>query len=178
MLVQTLNAIALRFQNRHRGGDRDPLAILKSIPCDRSTIYFGVISKVNTSGSACPAAPTSMTTTTASLYGKAVPAMRTADSRSKFLEAYHNLLYRTSVFYHEDADTTVIADGFPLLIALREVHLLLAEGAHNQFGDLPGPPEWRCSSSNGCWRDRKSASFCAAAQWFPTRKRGWARSTR
>jgi hypothetical protein len=30
----------------------------------------------------------------------------------------------------------VIADGFPLLNALREVHMLLAEGAHNQFGDL------------------------------------------
>ena len=31
----------------------------------------------------------------------------------------------------------MIADGFPLLNALREVHLLLAQGAHNQFGDLP-----------------------------------------
>src|ERR1041384_2510683 len=31
----------------------------------------------------------------------------------------------------------VIADGFALLSSLREVHLLLAEGAHNQFGDLP-----------------------------------------
>ena len=41
------------------------------------------------------------------------------------------------VFYKEDDDTTVIADGFPLLNALRETHLLLAEGAHNQFGDLP-----------------------------------------
>ena len=60
-----------------------------------------------------------------------------ADSRSKFLEAFHNLLHRCSVFYKEDDDTTVIADGFPLLNALKEVHLLLAEGAHNQFGDLP-----------------------------------------
>src|SRR4030095_4710698 len=48
-----------------------------------------------------------------------------------------NLLYRTAVFYRADADTTVIADGFPLLNSLREVHLLLAEGAHNQFGELP-----------------------------------------
>ena len=71
------------------------------------------------------------------LYGKAVPALQSADSRSKFLEAFHSLLYRTSSFYHEEADTTVIADGFPLLVALRAVHLLLAEGAHNQFGDLP-----------------------------------------
>ena len=69
--------------------------------------------------------------------GKAVPEIRSADSRSKFIEAFHNLLYRTAAFYREDADTTVIADGFALLSALREVHLLLAEGAHNQFGDLP-----------------------------------------
>ena len=31
----------------------------------------------------------------------------------------------------------MIADGFPLLNALKEVHLILAQGAHNQFGDLP-----------------------------------------
>ena len=31
----------------------------------------------------------------------------------------------------------MIADGFPVLNALRETHLMLAEGAHNQFGDLP-----------------------------------------
>ena len=30
----------------------------------------------------------------------------------------------------------MIADAFPLLNALKDVHLLLAEGAHNQFGDL------------------------------------------
>ena len=63
--------------------------------------------------------------------------MRPADSRSKFLEGFHNLLHMCTVFYKEDNDTTVIADGFPLLNALKEVHLLLAQGAHNQFGDLP-----------------------------------------
>ena len=40
-------------------------------------------------------------------------------------------------FYKRDDDTTVIADGFPVLNALKEVHLILAQGAHNQFGDLP-----------------------------------------
>jgi hypothetical protein len=72
------------------------------------------------------------------LVGKAVPGkLESADSRSKFIEAFHNLLYRVSVFFREDADTTVISDGFPLLNALKEAHLVLAEGAHNQFGDLP-----------------------------------------
>jgi hypothetical protein len=71
------------------------------------------------------------------LVGKAVPRMESADSRSKFVGAFHNLLHRTAMFYREDDDTTVIADAFSLLNALREVHLVLAEGAHNQFGDLP-----------------------------------------
>jgi hypothetical protein len=71
------------------------------------------------------------------LYGKAVQNIDPVDSRSKFLEAFHNLLYRVASFYKEDDDTTIIADGFEVLNALREVHLLLAYGAHNQFGDLP-----------------------------------------
>jgi hypothetical protein len=71
------------------------------------------------------------------LYGKAVPTIQSADSRSKFLEAFHTLLYLCSGFFKEEDDTTVIADGFPVLNALKDVHLLLTEGAHNQFGDLP-----------------------------------------
>lgn len=71
------------------------------------------------------------------IYGKAVPSLRPADSRSKFLEGFHNLLHQCTVFYKEDNDTTVISDGFPLMNVLKEVHLLLAQGAHNQFGDLP-----------------------------------------
>jgi hypothetical protein len=138
MLVQTLNAIALRFQNRHRGGDRDPLAHLAIDPLrPLNNLFWGYIQSEYKRLSVPRRAYEYDHHYGLSLYGKAVPAMRTADSRSKFLEAFHNLLYRTSVFYHEDADTTVIADGFPLLVALREVHLLLAEGAHNQFGDLP-----------------------------------------
>ena len=78
------------------------------------------------------------------LYGKANPFARSADSRSKFLESFHNLLHRCSQFYKEDNDTTVIADGFPLLNALREVFLILAQGAHNQFGDLPGLLALKC----------------------------------
>jgi hypothetical protein len=30
-----------------------------------------------------------------------------------------------------------LADAFPIRNALREVHLVLSEGAHNQYGDLP-----------------------------------------
>ena len=72
-----------------------------------------------------------------SLFGRAVPTMRPADSRSKFIEAFHRLLQLCVGFFRQDDDTTVRADGFPILNALREVHLVLSQGAHNQFGDLP-----------------------------------------
>ena len=57
--------------------------------------------------------------------------------RSRFIEAFHNLLRLCAVFYDHDDDTTVIADGFGVLNALKETHLLLTQGAHNQYGDLP-----------------------------------------
>jgi hypothetical protein len=59
-----------------------------------------------------------------------------ADNRSKFIGAFHNLLACTARFYREDADTTVRADGFPLLNALKDVHLILADGLQNQAYDL------------------------------------------
>jgi hypothetical protein len=71
------------------------------------------------------------------LEGKAVIDLRTADSRSKFLEAFHNLLRLCTAFFKQDDDTTVKADAFPVLHGLKEVHLILSQGAHNQFGDLP-----------------------------------------
>jgi hypothetical protein len=71
------------------------------------------------------------------LDGKAVREFRPADSRSKFIEAFHNLLRQLMPFYRQDDDTTVKADAFPILNALKEVHLILSQGAHNQFGDLP-----------------------------------------
>ena len=43
----------------------------------------------------------------------------------------------TAAFYKADSDTTVVADAFPVLNALKDLHLILAEGAHNQYGDLP-----------------------------------------
>ena len=70
------------------------------------------------------------------LAGKAVPPFVPADSRSKFLEAFHNLLTTSSIFYKEADDTTRIADAFPVLNGLKEVHLLLAEGNHNAYGNL------------------------------------------
>jgi hypothetical protein len=138
MLVQTMNAIALRFQNKRGPSDHDPLANLELDPLrPLNTLIWGFIQDEYNRLTVARRAYEYDHQYGLKMYGKAIPNLRSAESRSKFLEAFHNLLYRASLFYREDADTTVIADGFPLLNALREVHLLLAEGAHNQFSDLP-----------------------------------------
>ena len=137
MLVQTMNAIALRFQNR-RNSLHDPLGELEIDPLrPLNNIIWGYIQDEPQRLTVPRRAYEYQHHYGLSLVGKAVTGMIPADVRSKFIEAFHNLLYRTAVFYREDSDTTVIADAFPLLNALKEVHLLLAEGAHNQFGDLP-----------------------------------------
>lgn len=137
MLAQTINTIALRFQNK-RLHDRDPLANLELDPLrPLNHILWGFIQDEYNRLSLQRRAYEYDHHYGFSLVGKAVPQLQSADSRSKFLEAFHNLLHRTALFYREDDDTTVIADAFQLLNALREVHLILAEGAHNQYGDLP-----------------------------------------
>lgn len=138
MLVQTMNALSKRFQNVRNRGDYDPLAMVEIDPLrPLNNLLWGEIQDEHHRLTVVRRAYEYDHHYGLTLYGKAVPAIRGADSRSKFLEAFHNLLHLTSIFFKEDDDTTVIADGFPLLNALREVHFLLAEGAHNQFGDLP-----------------------------------------
>lgn len=138
MLVQTMNAICMRFQNRRGPLDHDPLATLE-IDALRplNNLLWGYIQDEYNRLTVPRRAYEYDHHYGLKIVGKAVPELRSADSRSKFIEGFHNLLYRTAAFYREDADTTVVADGFALLSSLREVHLLLAEGAHNQFGDLP-----------------------------------------
>ncbi|MBJ7309184.1 hypothetical protein H7U20_03095 [Rugamonas sp. CCM 8940] len=138
MLVQTMNAITQRFQNVRAPGLSDALAnteidMLRPLnnliwgytqdEQHRLTVvrrnyeydhHYGV-----------------------RLDGKAVQNFRPADTRSRFLEAFHHLLRLCTSFYRQDDDTTVKADAFPVLNALKEVHLILSQGAHNQFGDLP-----------------------------------------
>jgi hypothetical protein len=139
MLVQTMNAIARRFQNIRSPGDmRDPLANLEiGMLFPLSNLLWGYVQDEQHRLSVVRRAYEYDHHYGISLQGKAVPKLRTADSRSKFIEAFHHLLYLSSIFFKQDDDMTVTADGFPLLNALREVHLVLSQGAHNQFGDLP-----------------------------------------
>jgi hypothetical protein len=137
MLVQTINALTLRFQNR-RSSERDPLINLELDPLrPLNNLLWGFVQDEFNRLSVQRRAYEYDHHYGLTLQGKAIRDFRPVDSRSKFLEAFHNLLYRAAMFYRDDDDTTIVADAFALLNALREVHLILAEGAHNQFGDLP-----------------------------------------
>lgn len=139
MLVQTMAAITQRFQNRRSASVSDPLANLETDPLrPLNNLLWSYVQDEIHRLSVIRRAYEYDHHYGLRIYGKAVADFRPADSRSKFLEAFHNLLNLCAKFYKQDDDTTVVADGFPLLNALRDVHLLLSEGAHNQFGDLPG----------------------------------------
>ncbi|MBV9597248.1 MAG: hypothetical protein JOZ87_10310 [Chloroflexi bacterium] len=138
MLVQTIGAVTRRFQNIRGPGERDPLSEMQTSPLrPLNNLLWGYIQDEQHQLSIVRRAYEYENEYGMSLYGQAVPTLRPADSRSRFLEAFHHLLYRVTQFYQQDDDTTVASDGFPVLNALREVHLVLSEGAHNQFGDLP-----------------------------------------
>jgi hypothetical protein len=138
-LAQTLNAVLARFQNRSLvAGRPDPLARLNIDPLrPLANVFWGWMQDEIHRLTVRRRDLEYLQGYGLKLLGKAVPSIAVADRRTRFLEAFHNLLFLCHVFFKEDDDTTVIADGFPVLNALRETHLLLAEGAHNQFGDLP-----------------------------------------
>ncbi len=138
MLVQTMNAVSRRFQNVRATGDRDPLANMELDPLRAlSNLLWGYVQDEFNRLTVRRRAYEYVHHYGLTLFGKAASDLNVADRRSKFLEAFHNLLFQASIFFKEDFQTTVIADGFQLLNSLKEVHLVLAQGAQNQFADLP-----------------------------------------
>jgi hypothetical protein len=137
MLVQTMNAISLRFQNRRGPGENDPLTNLAINPLRTlSNLLWGYVQDEQHRLTLPRRVYEYRNEYGLGLVGQAVPQMHAAETRSRFLESFHNLLHRASIFYKEDDDTTIVADPFPVLNALRDVHLVLSEGATNQYGDL------------------------------------------
>jgi hypothetical protein len=138
LLVRSMDAISRRFQNKASGAAREPLAELELTPLrPLNNLLWGYIQDEQ-----------HRLTPDRRFYeydhhyglwpaGKRGAGLRSADRRSRFMGAFHLLVQKCAAFFKEDDDTTVSADAFPILNGLREVHILLAEGAHNQFGDLP-----------------------------------------
>ena len=137
MLVQTLNVINLHFQNIKTTKHPSPLDRLHTDPLrPLNHILWGYIQDEQHRLSLPRRLGEYDHEYGLTLTGRAVPYFNAADTRVKFLEAFHNLLNLTFIYSKESDDTTYIADAFPILTALREVHLLLAEGNHNAYGDL------------------------------------------
>lgn len=137
MLVQSINAVSRRFQNLRSPGQRDPLAHMEIDPLrPLNNILWGYVENERDRLSIKRRAYEYQHQYGVSLYGKAVADLRPADNRSKFIEAFHNLLNKCADYYRAKQDTTVDPDGYPILHAIQELNLILAKGAHNQFGDL------------------------------------------
>jgi hypothetical protein len=138
MLVQSMNAISRRFQNRRiPGSGQDPLFRLEIDPLRTvNNLFWGYVQDEWNLLTVQRRAYEYQHEYGISLLGKAIPGFDPADSRPRFLTAFHDLLLTCATFYEADDDTTVVADAFGVLNALKDVHPILAEGAHNQFGDL------------------------------------------
>lgn len=140
MLMQTINAIALRFQNRRvrPSGEADPLANLTLDPLrPLNNLLWGYLQDTHQRLTVARRAYEYEHEYGLRIQGKAVGELQPVERRARFLEAFHALLHAAAAFYHDEQNKMVEPDPFPILEKIRAVHLLLAEGAHNQFGDLP-----------------------------------------
>lgn len=138
MLVQSLNAILTRFQNRKVPGIKGGLDHLNISPLrPLSNLLWGYIQNPHRPLSVRRRALEYLHEYGFKLKGLAVGPDESVESRTTFIRALHNLLNTVSGYYREMADTTKVPSAFSVLNSLREVHMVLAEGAHNQYGDLP-----------------------------------------
>ncbi|MGI4833641.1 MAG: hypothetical protein ACRYFK_09295 [Janthinobacterium lividum] len=138
-LVQTLNAISLRFQNVRRPGyGPDLLAGLNLDPLrPMANLMWGYIEDERNRLTLNRRNLEYQYEYGIGLIGRGVQPIAVAENRTFSLRGFHSLLRACTEFYQQANFTTVIPDGFPILNCLREVHMTLAEGAHNQYGDLP-----------------------------------------
>ena len=138
MLFQSLNRILARFQNRRPPGGRDVLSRLAVSPLlPLRGLLWGLAEDEKDRLSLRRRAAEYEYQYGLQLIGRAVPPSELlVERRTQFLEAFHSLLNACYQYYKEDSDKTVDADAFPLLSHLRELHLVLAYGANNQFADV------------------------------------------
>ena len=137
LLVQTMNAISLRFQNRTSPRLKDPLTNLTLDPLrPLNNLIWGFIQDERNRLTVRRRAYEYDHEYGLKISGRAVGTLASADSRSAFLEAFHTLLNLVTRFFKQHDDRQIRADAFPVLNGLRDLHMVLAQGAHNQFGDL------------------------------------------
>ena len=181
VLVQTMNHILARFQNRRIRAAATPLARFDLNPLlplrnllfgwaeeevDRLTVrrraaeYEYEYGLRPASAGPCP------------------PSARWWSGARQFLEAFHTLLHAALVFYKERDDKTVDADAFPLLNACGRCTWCSPRARTTSSPTLPVAARARDAGDAvdpGPARDAATSS--AAGRWCPTRRRGWTAST-
>jgi hypothetical protein len=137
MVNQTMVALARRFQNI-KSGYRDPLSNFALDPLrPLNNILWGYIQDAQHRLTATRRNYEYTSEYDLCVMSTMKPGFNPADRRSKFLQSFHRLIYEATEYFVQADNTTIRPDGFKLLNALRDTHRILAEGAHNQFGDLP-----------------------------------------
>ena len=131
MLMRTMDAVCARFQNIYNRGENDGLASYEISPLwPLGDLLWDWINhepeRLNATRRAQEHQHQYGTEPDRNAFG-----VRVADARSTFPNAFMRLLTLCEEFYWEDSQTTVIADAFPVRIALRDVHQILAMGAGN-----------------------------------------------
>jgi hypothetical protein len=134
MLEQTLKAISLRFQNKRTSLLKNQLEDLE-ISCLRpiTDLLWGYINDEQHRLSVPRRIVEYDHQYGLAVTGKAAQGVQSIDRRSEFLSAFHTLLLRCHTFYTQTSNLTIRADPFPVQNALRELHKVLFDGAHNQF---------------------------------------------
>ena len=137
-LVQTFHHLLARFQNRRVTLGRDPLARLSFSPLKPvAEILYEFAENQISQLSVRRRDLEYRCQYGLHLLGRAVPDPgHYVESNTRFVEAWHTLLHEAHEFHRRDDDMTVNADAFPVHTALRDTHLVLAEGAVNSFTDL------------------------------------------
>ena len=137
-VAQTMNLVMRRFQNLPGPNAIDPLVNMEFSPLRRlNNLLWGYVADEQHRLSVIRRGTEYKHHYGLQLLGRAVRQLRSADTRSNFVEAFHRLLRQCTEFYRQDDQTMVKADAFGVLNALKELHLILSEGASGQFGDMP-----------------------------------------
>jgi hypothetical protein len=137
MVSQTMTALARRFQNI-KNGPNDPLGNFALDPLrPLNNILWGYIQDAQHRLTATRRNYEYTSEYDLSVASTMKSGFNPADRRSKFLQSFHRLIYEATEYFVQADNTIIRPDGFKLLNALRDTHRILAEGAHNQFGDLP-----------------------------------------
>jgi hypothetical protein len=137
MLMRTMDAISARFQNIYNSGENDGLSNYESSPLrPLSDFFWGWINTESVRLNARRRIQEYKHQYGPTTLDGSVLGVQAADVRTAFPDAFMNLMSLCEAFYWEDNQTTVLADAFPVLFGLKQVHQILAMGAGNTAPQL------------------------------------------